>query len=98
MSSTTANFSPAVGTASRPETSTGHRRAGLVDRAALVVEQGADAAEAVAADDDVADLEGAVLDQDGRHDEADHGEDISNGRSVHGTRSWRNEVVSLDPA
>ena len=44
------------------------RRAGLGDRAALVVEQGADAAEAVAADDHVADLEGAVLDQHGGDD------------------------------
>ena len=45
----------------------GGRRAGLVDRAPLVVEQGADAAEAVAADDDVADLEGPLLDQHAGH-------------------------------
>ena len=62
----TANFSPAVGTASRPETSTGVDGPASVDRAALVVEQGPDPAEAVAADDHVADVERAVLDEHGR--------------------------------
>ena len=48
-----------------PETSTGVDGPASLDRASLVVEDGADAAEAVAADDHVADAEGSVLDQDG---------------------------------
>src|SRR6185312_2253808 len=46
----------------------GHRWAGLLDRAALVVEHGADPAEAIAAADRVADLERTILDEGGRHD------------------------------
>ena len=59
----TPKFSPADGHDVQPGDLDGGRRAGLVDRSTLVVEQGADAAEAVAADDHVADPERAVLDQ-----------------------------------
>ncbi len=45
----------------------GGRGPGLVDEAALVVEHGADAAVAVAADEHVADLEGPLLDQHAGH-------------------------------
>ena len=67
MSSTTPKFSPARGNDVEPGDLDRGRRAGLVDGPPLVVEQGADAAEAVAADDHVADAEGPFLDQHGRH-------------------------------
>ena len=59
-------MSPASGTSARPRTHDRARRTGLGDALAHVVLEGADAAERLADDDDVADLERAGLDQRGR--------------------------------
>ena len=59
-------MSPAVGHVRQAEDDHGARRTGLGDPLALVVLEGADAAERLADDDDVADLERAGLDERGR--------------------------------
>ena len=55
-----------AGTSDRPRMTTARRRAGLGDALARVVLERADAAERLADDDDVADLERAGLDEGGR--------------------------------
>jgi hypothetical protein len=60
------NSSPACGTSVRPWISTGIDGAGLVDRLAVLVEHGADSAEARAGQHDIAALQRAALHQHGR--------------------------------
>ena len=65
-SATTRRMSPAAGTSPRPSSTTADDGPALCDALALAVLQRPDAAVGVADDDDVADLERAGLDEEGR--------------------------------
>ena len=64
------DFVPCIGGAGKSEHQDGSRRQGFGDRGALLVEHRPDATEFLARDDRVAQLQGALLHQHGRHDAA----------------------------